>query len=94
MKILSTLAAILYVTALNGWAFSVLWKWFIAGTFGLPEITIPHAAGLGIIAVYFRRPVSRNKDMDHSEWLFRGLGWATFNALFSLGLGAITNYFQ
>ena len=45
----TTFFAIAFVNAvINGWAFSVLWGWFVASTFGLPTLTIPVAIGLAL----------------------------------------------
>ena len=36
----------------NGYAFSVLWGWFIASKFNAPPISIPEAIGICFIAAY------------------------------------------
>jgi|SRR5688572_3908279 len=46
---------------LDGYALSVLWRWFVAPTFGLPTLSYGIAAGIALTVRYLTRQV------DHSE---------------------------
>jgi len=37
---------------LKGWVLTMLWAWFVAGTFNLPLLTTPNAAGLVLVVRY------------------------------------------
>ena len=52
---------------INGWAFALLWAWFIAATFGLPEISIPVAIGIAM-TVGFLMPWNKDPDQDKSSF--------------------------
>lgn len=51
-----TFATVMMVvgSAVNGWALSTLWGWFIVPIFGLPSLTIPQAIGVSFVAALFR----------------------------------------
>jgi hypothetical protein len=52
MKFIGYVATFFIVAFFNaiisGWTFSILWGWFIAGTFGLPSLSIPLAIGFSL----------------------------------------------
>ena len=39
-------------TLMRGWALSILWAWFVAPFFGLPDVSIAQAIGLSAIGQY------------------------------------------
>lgn len=34
---------------LDGWAFTILWRWFVVPVFGLPALRVSQAIGLGLV---------------------------------------------
>jgi len=54
MKIIGLSVAFLIAacinTIINGFTLSVLWSWFMVPTFGAPQLSIPSAIGVAIIA--------------------------------------------
>jgi hypothetical protein len=51
-KITLTVIAMILGTLTKGYTLSVLWGWFVIGTFDVPPITIPQACGLGLLVSY------------------------------------------
>lgn len=49
---------------LEGLCLSILWGWFVAPTFGLPEITIPIAIGLALVVSCTRSPHIHSDDKE------------------------------
>lgn len=52
---------------LNGWALSVLWGWFVAPVFGIPELSILQAIGFGLIVSYMTREPDSSKSKDKDD---------------------------
>ena len=72
---------------LQGWVMSVLWRWFIAPTFGLREISIPAAIGISLLMGVVRPPhTPRNMTWDS---LGRGISNSVYFPLALLLLGLI-----
>lgn len=46
----------------KGWVFSVLWGWFVVGTFGLPALSIAQAIGLAMVTAMLTSHHSANSD--------------------------------
>ena len=62
---LVTLMAIPFAYALDGYALTILWKWFVLAKFNLPIINVPEAIGLAIIIGYLTKQIQlRDKDKD------------------------------
>lgn len=58
--------ALMFLSALfDGWALSILWKWFVVNTFNIQSITIAQAIGLSLIVGYMTRDYSTSKKEDH-----------------------------
>ena len=56
--------ALVFINAIiNGWVFSTLWSWFISGTFGLPELSIPVAIGIALTVSF----LTTNGDIKAEE---------------------------
>jgi hypothetical protein len=90
-KILAALGAIVIIPvsiALNGWAISVMWAWFIV-PFGLPQIGIAHAAGISALAGLFKSSAPKNDDD-----FITVAGKAIFFPLFILFFGWIIHLFM
>lgn len=50
---------------LGGYVLSILWAWFIVGTFGLPALTIPLALGIMVVVSYLtKQPNFANEDKE------------------------------
>lgn len=75
---------------INGWAFSVLWKWFIVSTFGLPALSIPVAIGL-LLTVGFLMPPTEGKvdDSTFIEKMLGAFGKALFKSSICVGSGYV-----
>jgi len=86
----STLGVIV-ATITRGWAFRILWGWFVARTFGLQPLTIPQALGLALVVSFVAKP-----KIDTKEGY--SLAWASMSviaeALLTLGLGWIILQFM
>lgn len=90
----SFVAIIFMSTLWSGYALSVLWSWFVAGTFGLPQLTINAAIGLAIIVGYMTRTVDNEKsDRSATEVLVRCAIIGTLKPAFALGTGWIVRLF-
>lgn len=48
----------------RGWAFSVLWGWFVVPIFGLPEIGIAQAIGIAITLSLITHQYVPSKEKD------------------------------
>ena len=64
--IVGFIAALLFVAlvVLDGWAMSTLWRWFVADTFGITEIGIAQAIGLGAFVSLITAPKIFDADDD------------------------------
>jgi hypothetical protein len=85
-----SLAAVSIV--LNGWAFSILWAWFIVTTFGMVPITIPAAIGLVCVVGYATKQHVPNKDSDEAIW--HDLKVSFLKPFVALGVGFIVKGFM
>jgi hypothetical protein len=84
-------AGIIAISSLiNGWAFSVLWAWFIVPVFGAPPLSIPQAIGIAlIVGVLFTRSGGNEKEGSAASRMFA----CWLSPLFLLGMGWIVKYF-
>lgn len=75
---------------LNGYAFAVLWGWFIVPVFHLPEIGIVQASGIGlVVGMLTHQDTPRDKDR---EW-WEGSLILVLKPLMALLFGAIWKAF-
>ena len=44
------------LVAFDGWATATLWRWFVSDTFGITEIGVAQAVGLGIVVAIITGP--------------------------------------
>lgn len=51
-------------SVLNGIVLSILWGWFIVPTFGIPQLGIPQAIGICLIASYLTHQFTYQKEDD------------------------------
>lgn len=74
-----------FIVAARGWSLVWLWSWFVAGPFGVMQIRIAHAIGLGLLIGYLCKSTNGNdtqKDPMHKiiggligPPIFVGTGW-------------------
>ncbi len=84
---------------LFGWAACKLWTWFIVPTFGLPQLTLLAAVGVGLMVKLFTVDLTLNRtDPKKPEGAW---GQVLYNALISaimslssVGIGAIVHLFM
>ena len=77
----------------NGWALSILWKWFIVPLFGLGSLSIAQAIGLGLVVSFVAMPSPTKLQESYTEWLGRMYGIAITKPLYSLLFGYIVKGF-
>lgn len=86
--IVAVVGTMVLSSILNGYALSVLWRWFIVETFGLPLLTIPTAIGVALVVSYLTVHLSNEEDKrSATEKLFSGIAWAITKPLFALAIG-------
>ena len=93
--IATTLMVMAFSVTINGWALSVLWKWFIVPVFGAPILTIPAAIGVAMVVNYLTEKINMN-NKDEREWgekLFVGAFLAIAKPSFALLFGWIVLQF-
>lgn len=85
-----TLVLMVLSTLLNGWAFSLLWEWFVT-PLGYPVLTVPQAIGLAMTISYATHQYQKDehKDKPFSDVLAWGISLAIVKPLMSLGIGLI-----
>lgn len=71
MKKLEYIFAVVCVSVLsslwNGYALSILWRWFVVPLFGAPALGLGYAIGLSLIATFLTHQNSATKS-DPNEW--------------------------
>lgn len=91
-----TIGALFLTATLKGWALSLLWKWFIAGSFNLPEIGIANAIGIStlISLLTYQHIDCQPSDKDSTEKMFTNIFISVFSPLCALGFGYIVTLFM
>lgn len=90
----SFVAIIILSTLWSGYALSVLWGWFVAGTFGLPQLTINSAIGLAIIVGYMTKTIDTQKSgKSANEVLVNGVLLGILKPALALATGWIVRLF-
>lgn len=51
----------------SGLVLSIMWKWFIVSTFGVPIISIPEAIGISMIMGLFTNSLATKHDVDDED---------------------------
>lgn len=73
-------------TLMNGWALSILWKWFVIPIFGLPALSIIQAIGISMTVGLL---ISRSSaDNSKKEWTEIVGGYIAYPVL-AVGIGWI-----
>lgn len=82
----------------KGYVFSVLWAWFIAATFNLPELSVLSCIGLIIFIAYSKASFSDLKFLDsvkekmgEDDFIAERLAFAFSYPLVLLGLGWVVH---
>lgn len=73
-----TIAAILILffgVIYSGYAFSVIWSWFIVPVFSLPELSVPVAIGIIMTISYttMSSATEISKDLRENWFLYQGI---------------------
>lgn len=66
MSIILLIAVAPFTMVVSGYVLSILWGWFVAPLFGVPELGVINAIGLAIIIAYMTRgesSVEKNEDI-------------------------------
>jgi hypothetical protein len=87
------LALIPLVIIFQGWVLTVLWSWFVAPTFNLPELSIAVAIGLSLVVSMFKTYTASNKELTQNEKLTNALA-TVLVPLFTLFFGWIVHLFM
>jgi len=61
-------------TLLRGWVLSILWRWFMVPTLGLPALSIPQAIGIALVVgmlTHQSRHYPEDKDEKTSKKVVR-----------------------
>lgn len=94
---MTALGPVVYVAAslLEGWVISVLWRWFIVTTFGLPAMSVVAAIG---VVIFFRsvitpQPAVRCEHKQEAKSWFQ-ISCSVIRPLLFLAFGAIWHCFM
>lgn len=77
-------------TIFSGYALSVLWGWFIAPVFHLPQLSIPVAIGLALVVGFMTKQVNWN---DGDEKGYKELVCSLVKPAFALLIGWIVKQY-
>lgn len=91
-----TVPALIALSAiLNGWVLSILWKWFMVPTLGLPDISLASAIGIALVISYLTyQPVDcEPKERETGEKVVY-LGMLVLRPFFVLFFGWIVHLFM
>ena len=86
-------------TLLFGWAACKLWAWFIVPVFGLPQLTLLAAVGVGLLVKLFTVDLTTNRTdpkKPEGAWgqMFYHACMGAVMSLASVGMGAIVHLFM
>ena len=90
----SFMTVIVFNVVFSGYAFSVLWEWFVVSTFNLPGISIPQAIGLGLIVSFLAKDYMEDeKKKEPFEILAKGFALGVCRPFFAIATGWIVLQF-
>ena len=96
MVVLGWITWAFLATILNGFVFSILWKWFMVPTLGLPMIGIVQSIGIATMVGYLTNHniAKENDDEDKIEKYTRLVVISIFRPLLALLIGYIAHFFM
>jgi len=78
----------------NGYALSVLWRWFMVPTLGFPVISVVQAIGIAMVVRFLTYQFYYDKDKDESKALLHSTVFAFLYPAFALSIGWVVNLFM
>lgn len=99
LAVLGAIAAFLLLIALDvvlsGYAISVLWVWFVVGTFNIAALSIPQSIGLALLVSYMTKQYQNTEtSKDAVEAFGKALFLMLAKAGFALAVGWIVTLFM
>ncbi len=89
-----TIGVIFLNSVWSGYAFSILWEWFVVSAFNAPKIDIPTAIGLALITSFLTHQASKEeKGREFSDILTEGVFTGILKPAFVLFAGWIITLF-
>ena len=95
--IVATAVGLVFVAAVaNGLVLSILWGWFMVPTLGLPEIGIPQAIGISMVAGYitYQSGAENKSGGDSGEAIKKLVALVLLRPVVVLALGWIVVQFM
>ena len=89
LGLLIVLILVFSFSVINAYVISSLWNWYVSTYFGIKEMTLPVAFGIGLIFAYFRGLPACKDERSLSE----KIGSAIALPSFSITAGWIGTYF-
>lgn len=97
-----SLLTIPLTTMLNGYSVQVMWTWFVSETFGVRQLGLAQAIGLGMVAslitgvtslyIYLMRNI-KNESKDPNVDMISSILISFFFPLFTLAMGWLVHQF-
>ena len=78
-----------FIAVLDGWVFSLLWRWFIVRVFRVPALSIPEAIGIIFLVTWLTHQSKGKDDRELSERITLMVA----EPFMVLGIGAIVRLF-
>ena len=92
---LGYIVVLIFGTALNGWALSVLWGWFIVPTFGASKLEIAPAIGLAMVVSFLTAKFQmQDEGGDAKRRLVTHSVFVIIHPLLALAIGWIVQLFM
>jgi len=90
-----TIIALMFASSVfNGWAFTILWGWFVVPVFGLPALSIPAAIGFCMTVGFLTTNMEvENKGREFKDVLIEGVCKIIGKVLACLGCGWVVVQF-
>jgi len=88
--------AIVASSAMNGWALSVMWGWFVIPVFGLPPLSVVAAIGISMVVRMMTWTGDGDNDSGKSsqEKIITAIAKAFISPLITLAIGYIVHSFM
>lgn len=89
-------ALMIISTIYNGWVLSILWKWFVVSTFGLPALGIAQGIGLSLTVGFLtknHKPTEAESKKSFAENFTEGITTALIYPSLALLFGWIYQMF-